>query len=59
MTFGVRRTNGGFLNQGGMASKVIRDKVCRAPLGTSVPAVRTPNWSRPMGLYLAKLCLSV
>ena len=25
--------------------------MCLPSLGTSVPTVRTPDWSRPMGLY--------
>ena len=30
-----------------MASKVMKGKVCPPSLGTRVPTVRTPNWSRP------------
>ena len=43
--------NGGLLQQGGMTSKVLGGKVCLPSLGTSEPTVRTPDWSRPMGLY--------
>ena len=39
-----------------MASKVLRDKVCPPFLGTSMPMVRTPNWSRLMGLDPAWRC---
>ena len=59
MTFGEPTRNGGFLNQGGMTSKVMRDKVCPPSLGTSVPTVRTPHWSRPIGFYTAKPYLAV
>ena len=34
-----------------MTSKVFGGKVCPSSLGTSVPTVRTPDWSRPMGFY--------
>ena len=30
--------------------------MCIPPLGTSVPTVRTPNWSRPMGFYPSWRC---
>ena len=51
MTFGRPAKSGGFLDQGGMASKVLKDKVCPPSLGTSVPTVGSPNWSRPIGQY--------
>ena len=37
-------------DQGGMTSKV-----CSPSLGTSVPTVRTPNWSNPWGSTLPNL----
>ena len=58
MTFGEPTRNGGFLDQGGMASKVMKDKVCPPSLGTSVPTIRSPNWSGPMGFYRAQPCLA-
>ena len=52
--------SGSFLDQGEKTSKVILDKVCQPSLGTSVPTVRTPNWSRPMGFYPPAIrCMAV
>ena len=45
MTLRQPTRNCGFLDQGAMASKVMRDKVCPPSLGTSVSTVRTPSWS--------------
>ena len=41
LTFGEPRRNGGFLDQGGMASMVTIDKVCAPSLGTSVLPCQT------------------
>ena len=59
MTFGEPTRSGGFLDQGGITSKVMRDKVCRLSLETSVLIVRIPNWFRPLEFYPAKPCLAV
>ena len=56
MTLGEPARSGGFLHQGGMAGKVLKDKVCPPSLGTSVLTVRTRNWSRPMGFYHSWRC---
>ena len=56
MTFGEPTRSSGFLHQGGMASKVLKDKVCPPSLATRVPTVGTPNWSRPMGFYPSWWC---
>ena len=37
MTFGEPTMSGGFLDQGGMASKVMRGKVCPPSLGQACP----------------------
>ena len=59
MTFGELTMNDGFLDHKGMVSKVLRSKVCPPSLGTSVPTVRTRNWSTTIGFYPAKPCLTV
>ena len=46
----------GFLDQGGMTSKVLRSEVCPPSLGTSVLTLRTPNWCRPVGFYPSRRC---
>ena len=51
--------NGGCLDWGTRTTKVLRSKVCPPTLGTRVPTVRTPNWSRPVGVHPAKPCLTV
>ena len=46
MTLGSQRRTVAYYSRGEMTSKV-----CLPSLGTSVPTVRTPDWSRPMGFY--------
>ena len=59
MIFEEPTRNGGFLEEGETAREVMRDKVCPPSLGTSVPTVWTPEWSRAMGFHPAKPCLAV
>ena len=56
MTFEASARSGGFLDQGGMASTVMKGKVCPPTLGPSVPNVRTPYWSRPMAFHQSWRC---
>ena len=46
MTFGEPTMNGGFLDQGGLASKVLRSKMYQLSFGTSVRPVQIPNVPR-------------